>query len=156
MSITKLSPNWACQMGPIHFIKGSSIYDVQKNRVFDPPVHMRPHGPDPPPPLWTSTRGWHEIHNALLKWLVQWPTGPKAEIRLYDFNLFKTLLLVIYITNLYHRKISTFFQSKTEIMVKKRRQILCMRRRQYDVSGLVLIFCVDVHMGLDPLYPPST
>src|SRR6218665_2565859 len=30
-----------------------------------------------------------------------------------------------------------------------------MRRRQYDVSGLILIFCVDVHMGLDPP-PPST
>jgi len=30
-----------------------------------PPVHMRPHGPDPPPSLWTSTRGRHEIHTAL-------------------------------------------------------------------------------------------
>src|SRR6218665_682740 len=30
-----------------------------------------------------------------------------------------------------------------------------MRRRQYDVSGLlILIFCVDVHMGLDPLLTP--
>jgi len=60
-----------------------------KNQVFDPPppVHMHPHGPDPP--LWTSTRGRHEIHTALLKRLVQWPTGPKAEIRQYDCNLFK-------------------------------------------------------------------
>jgi len=43
-----------------------------KNHVFDPPppVHMRPHEPDPLP-LWTSTRSRHEIHNALLKWLVQ-------------------------------------------------------------------------------------
>ena len=41
------------------------------------------------PPLWTSTHGRHEIRTALLKWLVQWPTGPKAEIRLYDCNLFK-------------------------------------------------------------------
>jgi len=33
-----------------------------KNQVFHPsPVHMRPHGPDPSP-LWTSTRGRHEIH----------------------------------------------------------------------------------------------
>ena len=64
----------------------------KKNQVFDPlpPVHMRPHEPDPlPSPLWTPTRGRHEIHTALLKWLVQWPTGPKAEIRLYDSNLFK-------------------------------------------------------------------
>src|SRR6218665_2342901 len=43
----------------------------------------------PPSPLWTSTHGRHEIHTALLKWLVQCPTGPKAEIRLYDSNLFK-------------------------------------------------------------------
>jgi len=28
-----------------------------------------------------------------------------------------------------------------------------MRRRQDDISGL-LIFCVDVHMGLDPLPRP--
>src|SRR6218665_350642 len=33
--------------------KGSSIYDVHKKIRFLislPPVHMRPHGPDPPPP----------------------------------------------------------------------------------------------------------
>src|SRR6218665_1660122 len=42
----------------------------------------------------------------ILKRLVQWPSGPKAEIRLYD--LFKTALVVIYITNLYRRKSSTF------------------------------------------------
>ena len=34
-----------------------------------------------------------------------------------------------------------------------------MRRRQYDVSGLlILIFCVDVYMGLDPpvhMRPPE-
>src|SRR6218665_2390788 len=41
--------------------------------------------------------------------------------------------LVIYITNLYRRKISTFFLSKDENLVKKRHQLLCMRR-QYDVS----------------------
>ena len=46
-----------------------------KNQDFDPPlpVHMRPHGPDPPSPLWTSTCSRHEndeIHTALLKWLV--------------------------------------------------------------------------------------
>src|SRR6218665_580177 len=58
-----------------------------KNQVFDPPppVHMG----WTPSPLWTSTRGRHEIHTALLKWLVQLPTRPKAENRLYDSNLFK-------------------------------------------------------------------
>src|SRR6218665_2762586 len=60
-------------------------------------------------PLWTSTRGQHEMHTALLKRLVQGPSGPKAEIRLYDSNLFKTVLLVIYINNLYCRKMSTFY-----------------------------------------------
>ena len=30
-----------------------------------------------------------------------------------------------------------------------------MRRRQDDISGLILISCVDVHVGLDPP-PPST
>ena len=56
------------------FPKGPSIYDVHKKIPFfiaPPPVHMRPHGPDPPPPMWTSTRGRHEIHTALLKRLVQ-------------------------------------------------------------------------------------
>src|SRR6218665_586912 len=42
-----------------------------KKSRFDPPVHMRPHGPDPLLPLWTSTHGRHEIHTTLLEWLVQ-------------------------------------------------------------------------------------
>ena len=71
----------------LSFSKGPSIYDIRKKSRFWPPlplstcVHMG----------WTPlpTRGRHEIHTALLKWLVQWPTGPKAEIRLYDSNLFK-------------------------------------------------------------------
>jgi len=38
--------------------KGPSIYDVHKNHVFDPPppVHMRPHGPDPLPLVDVHTR----------------------------------------------------------------------------------------------------
>src|SRR6218665_4150133 len=43
-----------------------SIYDVhKKNQILDPPspVHMG----QTPPPLWTSTRGQHEIHTALVK-----------------------------------------------------------------------------------------
>ena len=62
-----------------------------------------------PSPLWKSTCGRHKIHIAVLKQLVQWPSGPKAEIRLYDCNLFKTVLLIIFITNLYRRKISIFY-----------------------------------------------
>jgi len=37
-----------------------------KNRVFDLPLSTWAD-----PPLWTSARGRHEIHTALLKWLVQ-------------------------------------------------------------------------------------
>src|SRR6218665_3281144 len=89
----------------------------------------------------------HEIHSALLKRLVQRPSRPRAEIRIYDCNLFKTVLLVIYITNLYYRKISAFIPFEDEILVKK--------TPTYLQWTLILIFCVDVHMGLDPL-PPST
>src|SRR6218665_328480 len=52
-------------IGAIHLCR------PQKITFLIPPVHMRPHGPDPPPPLWTSTHGRHEIHTALLKWLVR-------------------------------------------------------------------------------------
>ena len=71
---------------------------------------------DPPSPLWTPTCVRHEIHIALLK--LQRPSGPKAEIRLYDCNLFKTVLLVIFITTLYRRKFPLFILSKDEILVK--------------------------------------
>ena len=123
-----------------------------KNKVFDllPTVHMGPHEPDPPSPLWTSTCGRHEI--ALFERLVQWRSRPKAEIRLYDCNLFKTVLLVIYITNLYRRKISTFIPSKYEILAKKTLISLHEKKTQWRQWTLILIFCVDVHMGIDP--PP--
>ena len=86
-----------------------------KNEVFEPPplstcVHM---SQTLFLPLLTSTCGRH-LHIALLKRPVQWP---KAEIRLYDCNLFKTVLLVIYITNLYRRKFPLFIPSKDEILV---------------------------------------
>src|SRR6218665_1024395 len=73
--------------------------------------------------------------------------------------IYLTVLLVIYITNLCRRKIFTCYSVQRRNSGKKRRQLLCMRRRQDDVTSrqwtLILIFCVDVHMGLDPL-PPST
>ena len=52
--------------------KGSSIYDVHKKIGFltSPCLHASTWA-GPPPPLWTSTHGRHEIHTALLKWLVQ-------------------------------------------------------------------------------------
>src|SRR6218665_953083 len=48
---------------------------------------------------------------------------------------------------LYYRKISAFIPFEDEILVKKTPTSL-----QWT---LILIFCVDVHMGRDPL-PPST
>ena len=124
-------------LGAIH------LWRPLKNRVFGPlPVHMRSHEPDPPTPLWTSTCGRHEIHIALLKQLVQWPSGSKPEIRLYDCNLFKTVLLVIYITNLYRRKFSTFYSVERRNSGKKWCQLLCMSRRQDDICGLYFKFSV--------------
>src|SRR6218665_811319 len=100
--------------------KGPSIYGIHKKIRFLTPS-LCPHAPDSPPPLWTSTCGQHKLHIALLKRLVQRPSGPKAEIRRYDC----TVVLVIYITYLYHQKISTFIPSKDEILVKKIHQLLC-------------------------------
>src|SRR6218665_1415279 len=71
-------------------IRGHPFMTSTKNLVFDPlPLSTCVHMGRTPSPLWTSTRGRHEIHTTLLKWLVQRPTGPKTEIRLYDSNLFK-------------------------------------------------------------------
>src|SRR6218665_1950330 len=72
--------------------QGPSIYDSTKKSGFwpPPPVHMRPHEPgSPSPSLWTSTCGRHEnTHRSLETAIVQCPSGPKAEIRLYDCNVF--------------------------------------------------------------------
>src|SRR6218665_2789210 len=83
------------------------------------PLSTSVHMSRTPSPLWTSTCGRHEIHIALLKRLVQWPSGPKAEIRLSDCNLFKTVQLVIYITNLYSQKIYTFYSVQRRKSGKK-------------------------------------
>ena len=104
-------------------IRGHPFMTSTKNCVLTPtpPFHTCVHMSRTLSPLWMSTCGRHEIHIALLKQLVQWPSGHKAEIRLYDCNLFKTvgLLLVIYITNLYRRKISTFYSVQRQNSGKK-------------------------------------
>jgi len=62
--------------------------------------------------LRTSKCGRHEIHIILLKRIVQRPSGSKAEIRLYDCNLFITVLLIIllliYIAKNIHLEIFLF------------------------------------------------
>ena len=132
-------------LGVIH------LWYPQKRIRFSLPAHKRPHEPDPLP-LWTSTCGRHEIHIALLKWLVQWPSRPKAEIRLYDCNLFKTVLLVIYSTNLYRRKIYTF--SSIQRRNFGRKPPASLHERKTGWRQWALIFCVDVHLELTPS-PPS-
>src|SRR6218665_3020507 len=111
---------------------------------------MRPHGPDPLFPLWTftctrSTR----IHTALLKWLVY---NDLPDIKL-KFNYMILIYLNCTISNLYHRKISTFFLSKDEILAK-RRQLLCMRRRLTSVDSNFNFLCGRPHGAGPP--PPST
>ena len=75
--------------------KGPFIYDVHKEITFFTPS--------------LSLSMIDMKYNALLKRQVQWPSGPKAETRLYDYNLFKIVLLVIYITNLYRQKNFIFY-----------------------------------------------
>src|SRR6218665_3671359 len=96
----------------LKLLRGHPFMTSTKNQIFGPPS---PHAS----PLWTSTCGRHEIHITLLKRLVQRPSKPNAEIRLYDCNLFKTVLLAIYITNLYCRKFSTFYSAERRNSGKK-------------------------------------
>src|SRR6218665_2782484 len=55
------------------FPKGPSIYDVHKKIPFFTPLSTCVHMGRTPltPPLWTSRRGQHEMHIALLKRLVE-------------------------------------------------------------------------------------
>ena len=123
-------------------IRGHPFMTSTKISGFWPPplVHMRPHDQDPHTPLWTSTYGRHEIHIALLKRLVQWPSGPITEIRLYDCNLFKTVLVVIYITNLYRRKVSTFYSAERRNSGKRTPTSLHEKKTAWHQWTLFLIF----------------
>src|SRR6218665_3230588 len=61
MSITKLSPKWACQMGPIHFINFFAVWDtncftiIKCDMLFLRSHEARP-GTDPPKSeLWEES-----------------------------------------------------------------------------------------------------
>ena len=56
-------------LGAIHLWRPQKITFFKISYPI-PPVHMRPHGPDPPTPLVDVHTRRHEIHTALLKWLV--------------------------------------------------------------------------------------
>src|SRR6218665_2011048 len=64
--------------------------------------------------------------------------------------IYLKLLLIIYITKLYHRKISTFYTVQRRNFGKKTPISLYEKKTGWRQWTLVLIFCVDVHMGLDP------
>ena len=138
--------------------RGHPFMTYTKNQIFDlsPNVHMGPHEPDPLP-LWTSTYGRHEIHIALLQQLVQWPSRPKAEIRLYDCNFFNTVLLVIFITNLYRQKMSTFYSVQRWNSGKKDANFFAREEdRMTSVDSNFNFLCGHPH-GAWPILPsPST
>ena len=130
-----------------------------RSQVFDLPLSTYAG----PLHLWTSTCGRHEIHIALLKRLVQRPSGPRsiAEIRLYDCNLLWTTcmlpvcyLLAIHITNSYRWKFTLFIPAKGEILVKETPTSLQKKKGRCQWTLIsISIFCVDVHMGLDHPLP---
>jgi len=133
---------------------GPSIYDVQKNQVFDPPplstcVHMSQ----------TPSRGRQHpidmkyISLSVMKRLVQWPYGPKGEIQLFDCNLFKIVLLVIFITNLYRWKISTVYSVLNGILVKKDTNVLAWEEdRMTSRDSNFNFLCERLH-GASPSSP---
>jgi len=63
--------------------------------------------------MWTSTRGRHEIHTALLTQLVQWVNDlPDLKLKFdynYDCTLFNCTISNLYYTNLCRRKIFTCY-----------------------------------------------
>ena len=70
---------WHQAMHPENIWGAIHLWHPQKSALRPPSPLLTWTGP----PLWTPTRGRHEIHTALLKQLVKWPTGRKAEIWLW-------------------------------------------------------------------------
>src|SRR6218665_790229 len=97
-------------------LRFSCIYYIHNEiKVFDSPSHhvymrltlLRP------PPFWMSTCLRHDVYTSL-------SSGPELRFDYdnYNCNLFKTVLLIIYITNLYWRKISFFIPSENKLWYK--------------------------------------
>jgi len=149
-------------------IRAFHLWRPQKNRIFDP--SLSPHEPDPPTPTCGRSHAHsfqfsrHEIHIALLKRLVQWPSGPKAEIRLYGCNLFKTVLLIILSLIYIAEKFPHFIPSKHEILVKKMPTSLQEKKTGWHQWSLNFNFLCghphgdwpppSVHLSLTPPPPP--
>ena len=116
-----------------------------KNRDFDPPSlcpqassWARP----PPIPCGRPHAVDMKSYRSLLKRLIQWPSGPTAEIWIYDCNLFKTVLLVTFITDLYRPKMTVYFYSVQRQNSGKFREKT--PTSFHEKWTLILIFCVDV------------
>jgi len=73
---------------------------------------------------------------------------------------FQTVLLVMYIPNLYYlfivkRNCHFLFHPKTKFWYKKH-QLCCMRRKQNNVSGLYFFYILFVDIHTELTLPPST
>jgi len=131
----KWTPYTVTAFTKCEYREGPSIYDVHKKSGFWLPslplvdVHMRS--------TWKPIDVW--------KWLVQWPSRRIAEIRLYDCNLFKTVLLVIYITNLYHQK-NPRFSVQSRYSGKKDANLFAWEEdRMMSVDPSVNVLCGRPH-----------
>ena len=100
--VSEIVPYFARQRTRINglslVLRGYPFMTFTKKSGFwpPPPVHMG----RTPSPLWTSTHGRHEIHTALLKWLVlSW--NDLLDLKL-KFNCMILNYLNCTISNLYH------------------------------------------------------
>jgi len=132
--------------------KGSSIYDVHKKIGFLiplPTVHLRPHEPDPPPPcghphaidLKYTSLSRNSYYNDL----------PDLKLKC-DCNLFIIVTFwnytIIYIANLYWRKMSTFIPYKDKILVPKNSNFFAWEEDRITSVGCNFL-CGRPH-GADP------
>jgi len=133
-----------------------SIYDVLKKSCFWPTSPCL-HEPDPPShpcgrPHAVDNSTWNTHRSLKTASRLQWSSRPKAEIRLYDCNLFKTVLLVIYITNLYCWKISTFYSVQRQNSGKKDANFFAWEEdRMTSVDSSFNFLCWRPHGA----WPPS-
>ena len=130
-------------------LRGHPFMTSTKNRVLIPPPscpHASTWARHPLPLLWMSTCGRYEIHITLLKRLVQGPSGPKAEIR----------LLVIFITILYRRQISTFYSVQRRNSGKKDANFAWEEDRMTSVDSNFNFLCGRAHGSWPPRPHAST
>ena len=153
----RISVHTALHVGYVHYnalclnIKLFALYNniyfmkVTKTENWFKTGFQQPKTGFPKNPVLTSLLSWQ---------LVQWLSGPKDEIWLqYDCNLFSSILLIIYISNFYWQKMSTFYSvQRRNSGIKTSTSLHEMKTgwRQW-----ALIFCVVIHMELTPPHTPK-